>query len=356
MANAMIRSAIAAILMVVAPASSAQSALDKLQRQVIDSAKKALQGGSPTPQSGQPPQSPAQAGPAGASKASDPDASAEKPADATDSQGSGPDVLGLRIGMTPRPVVSIYKQRGFGANKGPGNAYSQDAASLAIRGTNGQAQAIPNSKFLQYIYGIDAGTRTISQRERPPEHQLVVHFAPLPGRETVVALERNLTYVLHAQPTLEVFQKALIEKYGVPTDAPKDFPFILRWKWDANGVLRKRSPESEKLKFIACQDVNNDPGLGNPSGTSWVLQRLPGWLQAYPDLVAQCGSIFLEVVVNFQDNYAGKDSLIRASKTNLIGFEAALSSLGAARAIMAKAQSAASGAAVQEGRKQKPDL
>jgi hypothetical protein len=125
--------------------------------------------------------------------------SATKP-DGT-SGSSGPDMLGLRIGTTPAEARAIFKSRIL-VSDDLRQAYREVSATLGYF-AQGDIAPLPNGKYLQTITLVD--------------NSWLVALAPVPGHEGIQSIIRIVSYLQGSQPTLDVVEKTLVEKYGPPT-------------------------------------------------------------------------------------------------------------------------------------------
>jgi len=262
------------------------------------------------------------------------------------SGGKGPDIVGMRVGMGPQQARAVFKMRGFGSNALP-NTYFEAHMTLAVRAAGGQLQAVTNGAYVERIRAF-----TRNGQIGADQHIMTVRFAPIPTEQEVVSIYANNSFSTDKRPTFGTFRNALIEKYGTPTlsnDISKDVgPERFEWSFDADGKLRK--PGS--IKFGDCIAIAAIDGLDNTN--DWVLTILPS-IPENEKLPARCGS-FLVSVVLLSDMNPSPNSLVFGQAANIVGIDAALRALHAARAIIGKAQGEVNGAAIMRGRQQKPDL
>ena len=265
------------------------------------------------------------------------------------SGGSGPDVIGLRIGMTPDQAREKFKSHGFGSlTKSPNrpyDSYAEGSNRLAFSLPGQAPQPVPNTSYVARISGV------INDVKFPATESsgevLTTFFGPIPGQEGIVLLNRTEYIPASKKLTLNAFAKTLVEKYGTPTELLPDSPGTYRWRYDSNGTLRKPAPASS---FAGCPRLRPGVVEFQPLGSPLMIQE-------YKQLAPRCGAIFLEVVLGFEGfNYAGPETLIKNHTTHMTGLDATIRALDAAKGIVDKAQAEASGAAVKKGQQQKPDL
>jgi hypothetical protein len=263
--------------------------------------------------------------------------------------GSGPDVLGLRIGMAPDHAREMFKSHGFRSSaKSPNRPvenYVEGSNTLAISLPGQAPQPVPNTNYVARISG------AISDIKTPATENAVVmltaFFGPAPGQEGIVSL--NLTEYIPASknPTVDAFAKTLVEKYGTPTELLPGSPGIYRWRYDNNGTLRKPAPANS---FGGCPRLRPGVVEFQPLGSPLMIQE-------FKQSAARCGAIFLEVALGFEGfNYGGPGTRIKNYTTHMTGLEATIRALDAAKGIVDKAQAEASGAAIKKGQQQKPVL
>jgi len=263
--------------------------------------------------------------------------------------GSGPDVLGLRIGMAPDQAREMFKSHGFrSSTKSPNRPvenYAEGLNTLAFSLPGQAPKPVPNTSYVARISG------AISDIKTPATENAVVmltaFFGPVPGQEGIVSL--NLTEYIPAskKPTANVIAKTLVEKYGTPTELLPDSPGVYRWRYDSNGTLRKPTPATS---FVGCPRLR--PGV-----VEFQPQGSPLMIQEYKQSAARCGAIFLEVSLGFEGfNYVGPGTLIKNYTTHMTGLDATIRALDAAKVIVNKAQTEASGAAIKKGQQQKASL
>jgi len=265
------------------------------------------------------------------------------------SGGSGPDVLGLRIGMAPDQAREMFKSHGFEAtirspNRPVGN-YVEGSNTLAVSLPGQAPQPVPNTNYVDRISG------AISDMKHPTTENsavmLTVFFGPVPGQEGIVSLNLSEYIPASKKPTVVAFAKTLVEKYGTPTELQPDSPGIYRWRYDSNGTLRKPTPATS---FVGCPRLRPGVVEFQPLGSPLMIQE-------YKQSAPRCGAIFLEVSVGFEDfKYAGPGTLIKNYTTHMTGLDATIRALDAAKGIVDKAQTEASRAAIKKGQQQNPGL
>jgi hypothetical protein len=204
---------------------------------------------------------------------------------------------------------------------------------------------VPNTKYVAQISGV------INDIKYPATENagelLTIFFGPVPGQEGIVLLNRTEYIPASKKPTVDVFARSLVEKYGPPTELLPGSPGIYRWRYDSNGTLRKPTPATS---FVGCPRLR-------PGGVEFQPPASPLMIQEYKQSVPRCGAIFLEVAMGFEGfNYAEPGTLIKNYTTHMSGLDATIRALEAAKVIVDKAQAEASGAAIKKGQQQKLSL
>lgn len=255
--------------------------------------------------------------------------------------GSGPDVLGLRIGMAPDQARAMFKSHGFWSSaKSPNRPFDTyaEVSNMLTYGLSGQTpQSVPHTNYVARISG------AINDVKYPATESsgglLTVFFGPVPGQERIVLLNRTEYIPASKKPTVDAFAKTLVEKYGSPTELPPDSPGTYRWRYDSDGTLRK---PTSATSFVGCPRLK-------PSNVEFQPLGSPQLIQEYKQSTLRCGAIFLEVAVGFEGfNYAGPGTLIKNYTAHMTGLDATIHALETAKAIVDKAQVEASGAAIKK--------
>lgn len=254
--------------------------------------------------------------------------------------GVGPDVIGLRTGMTPTQTRTIVQSRVL-VSAALRKSYAESRGILAFSLPGSAEQRIPNTEFLSTLGSsgrADDGTT----------HTLQAFFTPVPGREELVLLNRRTEILASKRPTYEAFSRGLLEKYGTPTHAPS--PGLHYWSYDRNGTLLQ--PGSLKNFPTNCVQLSFDDYTGS---TPWIM-ALPS-KPHLRQLPSECGAILLFLGTGFQGvSYTGSDTIVSHYSTKLIGLDSAIRASSASGAIIEKARAAASGASIKRAQQQKPDL
>lgn len=255
--------------------------------------------------------------------------------------GSGPDVLGLRIGMAPDLAREMFKSHGFGSSaKSPNRPFDTyaEVTNMLTFGPSGQTpQPVPHTNYLARISG------AINDVKYPAAESsgglLTVFFGPVPGQERIVLLNQTEYIPASKKLTVDTFAKTLVGKYGTPTELPPDSPGTYRWRYDSNGTLRK---PSSPTSLLGCPRLK-------PSNVEFQPLVSTQLIQEYMQSTLRCGAIFLEVAVGFDGfNYAGPGTLIKNYTAHMTGLDATIHSLEAAKVIVDKAHAEASKAAIKK--------
>jgi hypothetical protein len=258
------------------------------------------------------------------------------------SGGSGPDVMGLRIGMTPDQARQKFKAHGFGSStkspNRPFDSYTESSNALTFSLPGQGPEPVLNTKYVAQISG------AISDIKIPATENsgdvLTIFFGPIPGEGGIVLLNRTEYLPASKRPAVAAFSKTLVEKYGTPTELQPGSPGIYRWRYDSGGTLYKPAPATS---FVGCPRLK--PGI-----VEFQPLRSPQMIQEYKQSVPKCGAIFLEVDVGFADfKYAGPGTLIKNYTTHMTGLAATIHALDGAKEIVDKAQAEASAVAIKKG-------
>lgn len=253
----------------------------------------------------------------------------------------GPDVLGLRIGLTPDQARKVFKSHGFGASakssNRPFDSYTESTNTLSI-GLPEQAQRpVPNTKYLAMISGAIRDVRDPATENSGSI--LSVFFGPVPGQEQIVLLNRAEYFSASKKPTLATFAKTLVEKYGPPTEVLPDGSGVYRWRYDSTGTLLKPNLATS---FDGCTRLR-------PGAIEFQRQGSARVIEEYQQSVPRCGAIFLEVVMGFEGfNYAGPETRIKDYATHMTGLDAAIRALEAAKGMVDKAHTETVAAATKK--------
>jgi hypothetical protein len=186
------------------------------------------------------------------------------------SGGTGPDVLGLRIGMSPEETRAVFKSRGWASD-----GYREVFGELQFSLSGGYPQAIPNSKYLALIDGLPIDPSN--------ELRLNVEFGPTPAQEGIVLVNRYQGFPPSSKPTLDTFEKALVEKYGTPTDEGRNNkPLTYRWRYDRSGKLIK---STSSMQGLVCPEAYTTLPL---KGLFAPMAKIEALLE-YKQNVTYCG-------------------------------------------------------------------
>ncbi len=255
--------------------------------------------------------------------------------------GSGPEVLGLRIGMAPDQAREMFRSHGFGSStkspNRPFDSYAEVTNTLTVSLPGQASQPVRNTNYVARISG------AINDVKYPATESsgglLTVFFGPVPGQERIVLLNQTEYIPASKKPTVDAFAKTLVEKYGTPTELPPDSLGTYRWRYDSNGTLRK---PASATSFAGCPRLK-------PGNVEFQPLGSPLMIQEYKQAAPRCGAIFLEVVVGFEGfNYAGPGTLIKNYTTHMTGLDATIHALETAKGIVDKAQTVASAAVIKK--------
>lgn len=142
---------------------------------------------------------------------------------------TGPNILGIQLGMTPNEVRKILDTR-------PGIKVREVRGVLMYQPASGSPKPIPNSGYVKEINTFPAPVST---------EAIIVTFTPTAGRERAISVERRQTFPVGQQPTINATSEALVDKYGpVSYKLKPGGPFInYFWRFDSQAKLRDIKPD-----------------------------------------------------------------------------------------------------------------
>jgi len=263
---------------------------------------------------------------------------------AAGSGGAGPDVIGLRLRMTPAEVELALKTR-----PNLKNIHASHGIWKYPRPNSNTYADIPGGQFHSLTRGYDdAHLKNQFGTYGPIGEGVIVHFAPVPGKERVVGVSRIQNLPEGKQPEYDTLIKSFIEKYGTPTFRSADGQRIA-WMYDANFQLKAKSTTDP---YKACIEVPR-----TNRGTIHNLERNITWELARPDnsaagSLSRCGEVTLSVIVWRAQNSPLAGSL----ETRLSGFGDMLKAQQAVDQIINTAQKNATGKQIEKAKQNKPDL
>ena len=247
---------------------------------------------------------------------------------------TGPDVIGLRIGMSPAAVKAIFKAHNL-INDG----FREDFETLVISGLadGGVTKEVPNGKYLDEMFG--------AYEKDDFREYVSVHFTPTPGRERVMLVTRTINNPKNQMPTFGACEKALVEKYGPFTyHDPKHPPYV--WIYESNGTLRKPGPMPYRSGCFHRDVLSLE--------REWSLL----WLKYMEDIektdrrMAPCGGINISIII--QGDLNKSEAFIPYYEVTLLSFDELFGSAMATRAMLDELGEKERKAAVKKG--VKPDL
>jgi len=254
------------------------------------------------------------------------------------SSGSGPDVLGLRIGMAPSDARAIIKSRPRWAH------YFEQPATLAF------SLPGPSGSVTQRITGADfiGGIKADGRNPDGGSNAFTLRFSAIPGREELVYIYRQAQISPDKKPTYEAFLKTLTDKYGAPTYLDPINPSFITWSFNNKGTPYKSRDFSHFAK--ACLGFASNNGLGWSAGEDKESVNLPR-------LIRDCGATVIQVYFGFDGViFAGPQTLVNNYTTTMVGLEATAHGQKIAQGIIDEARQKASSKAINAGQQQKPEL
>lgn len=139
---------------------------------------------------------------------------------------TGPNILGIQLGMTPSEVRRILAGR-------PGVRVNEARSALMYQPIAGHQKRIPNSDYVELI-SASGGLENIT-----------VVFTPVAGRERAISIERKQDFPAGQKPSIEATVGALIDKYGPYSyKLSPGGPFInYFWRFNSQAKLRDIKPD-----------------------------------------------------------------------------------------------------------------
>ena len=264
---------------------------------------------------------------------------------ATGNGGAGPDVMGIRLRMTPSEAAAAIKAR---PNLLKG--YREYSSILQYRLPNGTTADIPGGEFNKLFLAHEKKGAGYGDKIN---EGVLVFFAPVPGKDRVVGVSRYQEFPDGKQPEYGTLVKALVEKYGKPSSRGSGGLEQLIWLYDTN-----LKPKSKPIGSYTCAEV--------PEATSSTIRydvrggtgyHGPDWaLEDYGqqgESITKCGEATLSVTI-FRTQPASP--LVSSINTRLSGVGDALIAQQEASRIVAMHQKNTIGKEAAKAKQRKLDL
>ncbi|MDP1900169.1 MAG: hypothetical protein Q8K96_06920 [Rubrivivax sp.] len=222
---------------------------------------------------------------------------------------SGPDVLGVRVGMTHAEALAVLRTRA------PKENWQTISTTLQFQNSRQDWTAVPGGTFRAVL--LEKKQRIVN--ESPDSY--LVYFSPTPGNERVVAFELTQIYV-QQRPLLKDLTAQLVEKFGKPGEAQYDTQFT--WGFDTKGAPR---PLSQDQSGAPCRHVQRLADPKQWGGPSWSIDYNPmGQINRKPvDLVSACGAFMVRARI-----IQSGEGFVTSLNLELIGHELATAGKAAA--------------------------
>lgn len=237
------------------------------------------------------------------------------------SVGSGPDLVGLRLGMTPDEVMTALKARA------PKEKWQTVMSDLRHTTSTGMLSPVPGGRFTAAIIN---DTRNTTRAD-----EYWAYLAPVPGKERVIAIARRQNF-LQERPLVDNTIAALIEKYGPPAARDPSDKLILGWSFDTAGKPRAfpQDPYTLSTICLGSQPLYQTPReVGNWSVRYEAEATVSRKKVRYEEL---CGA----TVVRARIVAAGTGGFAQALTVELIGHAAATQGMRDLDAFMQNAKAA----------------
>jgi hypothetical protein len=229
---------------------------------------------------------------------------------ATASEPSGPDVLGIRVGMTHAEALAVLRIRA------PKENWQTISTTLQYQDSRQAWAGVPGGTFRTVLLA----KKQHGSNDTPDTY--LAYFSPTPGNERVVAFALHQSY-MQQRPLLKDVIAQLVEKFGKPGEAMYDAEFI--WGFDAKGA--RRPLMIQDASGSACRHVPQ-PGYPTPwQPPSWSIDYNPvGQVSRKPvDLVSACGVFMVRARIQ-----AFGEGFVQALSLELMGHELATAGKSAA--------------------------
>lgn len=216
---------------------------------------------------------------------------------------TGPDILGIRLGMNPTEVQKIIQNF-------PRLESFSEKATLDHLPASGGWKPIPNSEYV--------GRLQAHQGKSIRVESLIVAFTPFAQQERAVSIERKQIFPPDQKPTVETLVSALTEKYG-PISYKRNNAFGNNyfWRYDANGKPLGANVDTKNItQNNGCDCAPQPyPGLTSSCPTQKAMNRASENIQKYLLETENCGHTQVHVklalerpdspLVNFMTVYLG---------------------------------------------------
>jgi hypothetical protein len=186
-----------------------------------------------------------------------------------------PDIEGIHLGATPDVAIPKIKALAPGPN--------------VVQIGTAQYMSTPDPKWSAYVYtngGLD---------------QLKATFSAPPNKQALVSLERDTTFQVGQQPTLDTMKTALFQKYGAnPVQVSTGTTLPAIWVWTFNeqgGPMVPAPPATFPRQILSCGATILAPRSGiqayTPSPQPLDAQTMKQWM------TMRCNSLGVYVVATF---------------------------------------------------------
>ena len=239
---------------------------------------------------------------------------------------TGPNILGIRLGMAPSEVRRILEGR-------PGMRVIETPSALAYQPVAGHQKKIPNSDYVLSLIAIPI---------RGEHETIQVDFTPVAGRERAVSIELKQSFPVGQKPSVEATVRALIDKYGAVSNksSPGGLYF---WRFDSQAKLLDIKPGVVTNHADVCR---------NPARS--VLRTSLGNAQPLHDLLVKfenCGHTQV-----FAQLDSGSSPVVHSLKVHLSAWVEAVAARRASDRFIENYGKSEAGKKIREADKRKLDL
>lgn len=270
---------------------------------------------------------------------------------------SGPDLAGIRIGMSPSEARAALKRRT------DLKVYRDYSLDLSYEGVDGKAKIVPNGKYVALMHAYTSGN------ER--RDAILVSFASIPGREKVISVARSVLFPPESYPAIDVYVRALEEKFGKPAmqrdrvGSMGKFGTGVGLTWFLGPTGTPTNQSANRKYPLQCQSrypTNRDaPSSDLREVHSWFLSGISqASIEAKQKYVQQCGQIVVSAdlfyVTGSRQDLRIQPKFLGGVHIRIADLKLALESIGYAVQHVSAARKTEESSRMGQARSRKPDL
>lgn len=253
----------------------------------------------------------------------------------------GPDVIGLKIGMTPNDARNNIKTKGLKIRKN-----GEEFFGLLGISSDGNTMWLPNVKYLKKISALK------EVKEGHQEEILRIYFSPSEsGNERIMGVHRASKLGEGNRPTIDAFENTIFEKYGKPIHAKKKAGTYGNqrhyfWIYDSNGNAKTEDFAPSLYQLCVKEGVLHEDAL-NDIYSEKLLNSLQEFSNKFP---TACGNISLQIILGMEGN------IVTNHTTSLQGYDEWLGSSLSAKKFANEAAEKNYREKIKKGESIKPDI